>query len=212
MSHVHTQSYTKKSFLEEMVKRRRRGPKRRTFKRRRVSNAVRRYVQSKIKSNAETKRVNSNVVDLDISSTQSDIDILNLSKGTEYYERIGDKINVTGFYGKFQMIGGDATNVIRVILYIPRDPSLTLTGANTYGIIDPAVATILYDRLHTTTLNGPNTRIFTVAKKFRGKGMTVEWSGATIKKNRLRMLFVSDSGAVTHPTLSYHWVAYFKDS
>lgn len=182
-------------------------------RRKQVPKYVKQYVQNKISSNLETKRIVSNVSELDIDSTGTQVDILNISLGTQYYERIGQIINCTGFYGKFQMTGGDATNVIRAILYIPKDPSLTLTGLNTYAVIDPNVATILYDKVHTTTLNGPNTKIFEIKKKFFGKGLRVEWSATgSIHKNRLRLAFVSDSGAVSHPELSYHWIAYYKDA
>lgn len=190
-------------------------PKRKMYKRRRktVPKHIRQFVQSKINVNQETKHVNSNVVSLGISSTATNVDVLNIAQGTDRFERVGNDIRVTGFYGRFQMIGGDATNVIRAIMYIPKDPSATLTGANTYGLIDPNVATILYDRLHVTTLNGPNTKVFTMAKKFKGKGLHVEWDDTgTIKKNRIRLLFVSDSGASLHPTLDYHWACYYKDA
>lgn len=190
-------------------------PRKKMYKRRRktVPKYIQKYVQSKINVNQETKHVNSNVLDLDISSTSTNVDVLNIAQGTDRFERLGNEIRVTGFYGKFQMIGGDSTNVIRAIMYIPKDPSATLTGANTYGLIDPNVATVLYDRLHTTTLNGPNTKVFTIAKKFRGRGLPVQWDDTnTLKKNRIRLLFVSDSGAVDHPTLSYHWACYFKDA
>lgn len=196
-----------------MVKRYRR---RRTFKRkrRRISNAVKRYVSSKLKRSLETKHVSNSSSSTAVPNVQIDTQITDIPQGTQETRRVGNLVRVTGFYGRFQMVGTDATNIIRIIMYIPKDPTATITGANTYGLLDPDIATVLYDKVHTTTLNGPNTKVFTIAKKFRGAGLPVQFNSSTttdVLKNNIKMLFVSDSGAVSHPTLSYHWILYFKD-
>lgn len=189
-------------------------PRKNYRKKKGLTKAQRAQVQKLLNKNIETK-FRAQSIATTIDSTGTSYELCSVGTGDGQNNRSGHQLNVTGFYGKFQMVASDATNAIRVIMYIPKDPSVVMSGVSVYSLIDIDDYTILYDKLFTASINGINQRVFTIAKKFRGKGLQVQYSSTSatdFSKNALRMFVVSDSGAISHPTFNGHYRTYFKDA
>lgn len=190
----------------------------RKFKNRGVSKSLQKYIQKKIEKNIETKHVYAEASATSVSTSVLNTQISTIPQGDDEFRRTGNKVTMTGFYGKFQIVGADTTNVVRIVLYIPKDPDDTLSGLNTYQILDQDRFTILSDRLVTTSSSGVNNKVITIAKKFnrgRRRGVVTQFASSTttdVAKNALKIAWVSDSAAVSHPTIAYHYVMYFKDA
>lgn len=190
---------------------------------RQPSKAVKNYVQRTISKNIETKQrdLSWDCISIqDPGRTPIASNLIDLSQGDTQNTRAGNQVFVTGFYGKFVVAGADTTNIVRMVVYIPRDPTDTL-AADTIGVtslIDQDSYTVLYDKYITTSSAGENAKVFTVAKNFhRGsrKGLRVIWNGVgttDITKNFIKLYVVSDSGAVSDPCLSGHLRTYYKDA
>ena len=148
--------------------------KKKRFKKK-ISKSLRTYVQKAISSNQETKQrdLTWDAVSIqDVGRSPIDGTLNDLSQGDTQNSRDGNQVHITGIYGKFVVTGADTTNIVRYILYIPKDPSDTLTGMSIdiHHLIDQDRFTILYDRNITTTSGGVNQKVFTVAKNFhRGR-------------------------------------------
>lgn len=198
-------------------------PKRKYYKRRRKG-VTRAQVQKMINSNIETKfHTNSwsSSGIQDVGRTPIDADLNNVAVGTGAANREGHQISLTGLYGKFVVTGADATNIVRVILYIPKDPTSSLSSVGGIGIstlIDQDRFTVMYDKYFTTTSNGPNQKVFTIARKWNKgsrKGIQTQFYGGAstdFAKNRLKLYVVGDSGAVSDPSLTGNIRCYFKDA
>lgn len=177
-------------------------------------------VQRMIQGNQETKRLDVAWNGVSIPSGgigAYTINLINLSQGPGEQQRVGDQIFITGMYGRFQITGADATNIARVLIYIPRDTDDVLSSIETYQDPDPSLYTVLYDRTVTLTANGEFVKQITCKLNFRRgnrRGIRVKYAGATTTPtwNNIKMVATSDSGAVTHPTLSGHLNLYMKDS
>lgn len=195
--------------------------KRRPYRRRRgISKSLRTYVQKTISANQETKQrdLSWDAIGIqDAGRTPLNAVINDLAQGDTQNTRDGNQVRITGFYGKFVVTGADSTNIVRFILYIPKDQSDSLSGIDIHSLIDQDSFTVLYDRTITTTSGGVNQKVFTVAKNFhRGsrKGLLTQFYGTGSQdfvKNPIRMYVVSDSLAVTDPSLTGHLRTYFKD-
>jgi hypothetical protein len=134
-------------------------------------------------------------------------------------DRVGNLIKATGIYGKFVVTAGDTSNIVRVIFYIPKSATDTLSGVSVQSLIDLDLYTILSDKYYAIGTNGgPNQRAFTIRMNFhRGfrTGIPVTFTGAgstTYAKNPIRMYVVSNSGASPHPTWSGNLRFFYKDA
>jgi len=181
---------------------------------------VKSYVQRTISSNIETKQRDltwDTQAIQDVGRTPLSIVLNDLSQGDTQNTRDGNQVHITGIYGKFVITGADATNIVRVILYIPKVASDTMSTIDVHNLIDQDSYTVLYDKTFTTTYGGTNQRIFTIAKNFhRGsrKGLLTQFYGTGStdwSKNPLKMYIVSDSAAISDPSLTGHLRTYFKD-
>lgn len=199
---------------------RRRSQSGRSAKRRRVN--LKSLVKSVVRRNIETSSVVENFTARAIpdnlrSSGTNDVILNDIAQGTGEGERVKNEIRVTGLYGDLFFTGADATNSIRVILYIPKDKGVTLSNATALpfnGAPDLDQFTILKDMLVCTTANGPNCRRMKLKYKFKGRGMRTGFSGAagsTIIEHPLYIYFVSDSTAVADPAMNGYIRTYYKD-
>jgi ABC-type glycerol-3-phosphate transport system substrate-binding protein len=177
-------------------------------------------VQKAIAKNLETKFLlkEYNAVSIQDSGRTPITGLLtDVAQGLTQQGRVGNTINVTGMYGQFQVAGADTTNIVRFVIYIPRDVDDEI-GVNTYELIDTDRFTVLTDRIVTTTSNGPNIKQFKLVKNFhRGskKGIQVQFSGSASTDgtfNRIKLYCVSDSSAVSDPALSGNLRVYYKDA
>ncbi len=153
----------------------------------------------------------------DSGRTPQENDLLPLAQGDGQTNRTGNSVRVTGIYGKLAIAAADTTNLVRVILYIPKDPSATMSGVSYSSSPDLDQWTILFDKMVAVSTNGPGIKSFTIKKKFnkgRRAGILSEWHSSNTgdhSKNPIRFYAVSDSTAVSDPALSGYLYVYFRD-
>lgn len=160
------------------------------------------------------------VTDSTYSTTVSDagavVSLLgNLTRGDNYIDNFeGGRITPASLEFRVSGTPGDATNVLRVILFQWFDSTtpaaagvLQLTGA--YGVFSPKYLSnrdninVLADRTWTMDTYNP---VFFERIYIKGKKMTnVEFpTGAvTAQKGGIYCLMISDSAAATHPSLDW---------
>ncbi len=194
--------------------------KKKTYTRRK--NNLKKTVKSMIQDNQETMFRSATYSDDSITdAARSPIDtLLNaVAQGDTQNGRAGNQIVLTGFYGKFMLKVYDATNIIRVIMYIPRNQNVLMSTANNIGIttlVDLDQFTILHDKMYPLSTYNPQ-KYFVLSKKFNKgarKGITATYSGSgvdAVVKNSIYLYMVSDSGAVNDPTVSGNFRLFYKD-
>lgn len=188
-----------------------------------ISNALRKYVQQTISGNIETKFANHpyNLTPIPYGLGGGlEIPLSAVAQGDTQITRSGNQIFVTGIHSRLWLALGDSTNIVRVVMYIPRicvDDTLAAGTVSVFTAIDQDKFTILMDK--TVFLNADTPyKMVNLGKKFNKgsrKGIRVQFDGAAItdlSSNPIKLYFVSDSSASTHPSLNGNIKCYFKDA
>lgn len=194
--------------------------------------ATKEYVVNKLKREIEHKYLDINEVPVNIVLGTGFMERLtSISQGQTDITRVGDKATLTSLNLKYQITGGDATNLLRVIVY-QWHPNSTLaapTAANVMQyfnigdnreVLSPYTHdykgqfTILFDRLHSTTLVGSNQAIsWQGYVSLRRARKQLEFTaGGQEAANHIYLLVLGDSTAVTHPTFTYLARVMFTDA
>lgn len=141
-----------------------------------------------------------------------------LNIGDNQYERTGNQVTLTSVKWDMFLTGADATNSIRCIVYIPKNPTVFL-AIPFNGAVDFDSFTVLRDMFICTSNTGNNCvrRNGYISFKNRGKslGMKTQWSGALASgqtKNRVLLYMVSDSLVVPHPEVNGVLHTFYKDA
>lgn len=156
------------------------------------------------------------------------------SAGTSSSNRVGDEITITKLDFKYNIIVADTTNLVRVVIfkwnnddgqYSPIVGSIVASGYTAQGFsalfnynwdnLKAGDFEILYDKCHQLCTNGEQGQVHTVQLWGRGLGSTPKIqlnSGATTGKGRYGLLYISDSAAVSHPSIAYSCRLTFKDA
>lgn len=183
--------------------------------------ALKRQIQRVINENRETK-LKGYTYNLNPVGSQTllpfDVNLTDISEGTAQLNRVGNQIRITGFFSKFTYAAADDTNRMRVVLYIPRDPSDILQTPTIDSLIDLDKFTILFDET-INLVNGTSKDLVqkVMKKKFNkndSKGILSIYNGprgTDNAKNTLRIHWISDSEALSHPTISGKMRIYYKD-
>lgn len=186
------------------------------FKRRRggIKRLIRKMIDNYVHRSSEAKRCHTTLSATSISTVGTTTDLMNIPRGSESDQRNGDEVTVTGMYMRGVLTVADDTNVVRLLVYDPVDPDETVTPTIT-GDIDITRFKILYERTFALANGGPGAIPFTIKKSFRklrGGGLQVSYDNASNVpyKHRFRIYAVSDSGAVTHPTITLNSVVYYR--
>lgn len=192
---------------------RRRGPSAR---------AVARIAKRVVQSEQETKLQSFANVQQKIqpeSGIPVDQQLCQVVQGPSQNNRIGSQITVTGLYMRNLMEGFSPGDIMRLVLYVPRDPTDTLSADTiTVGsLIDFDKYTVLYDRVFgfTQAMNFRNVNIKRSFHRGRRSGIHVRFltNSNTISKNNLRCYVVSNSSTPgNEPMLTYNWRIYYKDA
>lgn len=184
---------------------------------RRKSN-LKKIIKTMIAGSQETKTIGTQI-NPSISDVGINYDISSLNGGTTQNARIGNAYKLTSFRLKGGVFGSDSTNLVRIIIYIPKDPThLIDTSLQVLTPVDLDRFTVLSDRLIPTASQGPNCRLYNkvcLFNKGRRTGLNVQFHDSTagsIVKNRLMVYMVSDSSAASHPSFKGWWRFYFKDA
>jgi hypothetical protein len=136
--------------------------------------------------------------------------------------RDGDSINLESIKLGIELICGDATNIVRFIMFRWK-PNTTPAAADIWQAVASNVAPlyqplhdnmqeydILVDKLYTLHSYQP---VVTDMIIYDFKNPKVQYvSGTTTGSNKIYMYFVSDSGAATHPSLYFVSKLLFRDS
>jgi len=185
--------------------------------------AVRKIAYKQIQQTAEKKTFDEQWDTASISLTPTFYEISNVSVGTSGSQRVGVSINAVSLLYRFQFIAGDDTNIIRMVIFQwrPDDGDHAPNWEDMFAFQTAGLPIAASDVISPLTrIQGDLgnyqiivNKIFTLdaddpIKFFQGYirggfnkkiGFT---TGLTTGDNHLYVLFVSDSGAVTHPTVS----------
>lgn len=183
---------------------------------------MRSIAQTVVNRNIETKFRVITYTEDNIPDSSSPVtgDLTYIAEGNTQTTRTGNQIRVTGIHFPYWVQCSDTTNIVRVIIYKPKDPNDTLTGVTPYTLLDSDKFIIYHDKVHLMSLADKNFSKGLLSKSFKGKkkdkaGMVVQYHGSAANdyaKNAIYVYTVSDSGAVNHPTISGHCKLYFKDA
>ena len=184
----------------------------------RAHSKLKKMIKAAIAGSQETKTLGVEI-NTGISNVGVNYDISSIAGGSNQNQRIGNTYKMTSFRLKGGVFGSDTTNLVRIVIYIPKDPTHTIdTGLQALSPIDLDRFTVLSDRLIPTASQGPNCKLFNkvcLFNKGRRTGLNVRFHSSlasSIVKNRLMVYMVSDSSAASHPTFTGWWRFYFKDA
>lgn len=199
------------------------GKRKRSFVKSRSRKRLKSLVGSIVRKNIETSSIVHSldavsIVDSGRVSSTQDIHLTAIAQGVQESQRIKNEVRITGVYGDLFVTGADSTNSIRLIMYIPKDPTVSLSNSPTLAFNeapDLDKFTILKDMLVTTSSGGPNLRRLKLKYKFKGRGLRVGYSGTgagDVQTHPVYFYFVSDSLASTDPSLNGYIRMYYKDA
>lgn len=184
-----------------------------------VSKPVKKYVNNVINKRSETKRAVSSALRANaepVSGTILEIDLTAIAQGVGDNQRVGNACNLTKieFDLTFEKrLATDVSNIIRCILYSPKDPTTRMTTVQVQGYPDLDQFNILYDRSFSMfDAENPSKRLV-YSKRFpKGRHLRYTASGAgTCIKGNLLLYIVADSSTTVAPKCTYRARAFFKD-
>lgn len=181
---------------------------------------IKQMIDSHFKASTELKwfavNFNSN---LDYGGTV--IGLTSVTQGDTDQTRDGDSLNRESIDIPFQLIRGDITNAIRIVLFsyglntVPTPSDIwTNLGSSyaPYGIIFPDAqqyVKVLSDRLY--SVGDVNTNLIdTISLKLSGKMQFA--SSTSTGTNKIYMFAISDSAAASHPTIVGSSTLRFRDA
>lgn len=204
---------------------RRKFPKRRRKQYRRKM-PITKLISQVIAKKQETKHVDVTLVAQTLTTTFSEQILTDqIAQGVNYDERVGDEIIVTGVFIKGEVIMADTYNICRLILLnvISTDAANPITGfsdmmvQSAYPYYSPfwrSRRTIMFkplaDRIMILDVDTP----VKLVSIYRKCSLRVQYNnnGTAAVRNRLSLVFASDSNAVTHPTCNLTIRVYYKDA
>lgn len=172
------------------------------------------------------------------STTPSYVHLTGLNQGDAHGQRDGRRVNLRSLHMRYRLEQADNPyNYVRIVIF--RRPVGDDDNPDWAEIFDNSAPAnldfmnplrqeayrskyrIYYNRLHrlkTEDVGGVSVaavKYGTVRLKL--KDIPVQYSGPTnvqaaVEKNQMWMAVVSDSGAVSHPTMDYHLIVSFTDS
>lgn len=184
----------------------------------RVSVPVKRYVRNALNRDKETKQATLGAMTMS-PSTYSAGSLLTyvltqIAQGDGASDRDGNLIKVTGFYARFVCTYSDTTNIIRFRLWMPKsNNTISATSVDYSDPVDQDTTRDFIDKIVTVGSGGPTQRTVILKKKFK-KPLYFRYygsAGTNIVTPYLMLSIGSDSGAVSHPTVSGHYRVYWKD-
>lgn len=148
-------------------------------------------------------------------------------QGDTDINRDGDKARMLSLSIRANLIYGDTTNVVRMVVFqwysgsnsIPLENVTEASDASGRQWMSPykhdhaGKFKILYDK--TYSLSNSSHQQYTIRKTIRFKGknsyVTFNNGSTTINENAVYVAFVSDSAGIPHPTLNYYYRLRFSD-
>ena len=182
---------------------------------------LRRMVQKEISKNLETKEDVAQYAAVTIGDVASGLNrnysLVDIAQGTGQQQRIGNSVMCTGAHIRLGFKPGSLDELMRVIIYSPKDVSQTLTSTSVETLVDLDQFNILYDRVWAMGSTGQGGVSSTINLSFtRGgrKGRKLGWSGSgatTYTQGPLFMYIVSTKNGATYPTFTGSHRLFYKD-
>lgn len=184
--------------------------------------AVKKIVQKTINRNSETKfrliSYNGQAI-TDTARTPINILLQNITQGDSQTQRQGNQIIVTGLFFSLTFLYADDTNIVRLIIYMPKDitDDMATDTISVNTAIDLDKYTVLEDRKVFVDNTSHKQAKFNYKKKFNKgtrRGLQTIWhstAGGDVTKNAIKFYVVSDSTAISDPAMSGEVRLYYKD-
>lgn len=153
--------------------------------------------------------------------------LTNIAQGDSYATRDGGEINVKAIKFNYQMVCADSTNYIRLVVFQwfngATNPTTndvlefagTYSGLAAYNPHSEFKYKVLHSEIRQMVLGTEsNTLLGSVNLSFPN-GIKCEYNGSSstdYANSQIWLLAISDSGAISHPTLEYVGNVYFQDA
>lgn len=176
------------------------------------SKNLRKMVSQLIQKDKELHRINGVTTQYSLSTAGTTIDMADITAGDGLANRTGHEIFLQSYYARYHLVAGDATNIIRMIVYSKRDESSPDMNIVYNGIPDKDQFVIYDDKSCIVATDKPETCV--LSYKFKGKGKKVTYDnllGSSPVSGNLKMFWCSDSTTVAHPVMDGHFLTYFKE-
>uniref|UniRef100_UPI0040476B1C hypothetical protein n=1 Tax=Yoonia sp. TaxID=2212373 RepID=UPI0040476B1C len=144
-----------------------------------------------------------------------------ITQGVSDTQRVGDKLQLMRIAIRGLMAVGDATNIIRLIVF--QWKSTSFTPPTLLDVLQTASVTshrsfdiksniaVISD--NTYYLNDAERRVLLINKSYKPKIKTIKFEGAGINAtNHIYVLGLSDSGGVPNPVVNLNFRITFKDA
>lgn len=156
-------------------------------------------------------------------------------QGDSDTQRNGDHIMWKKLRFRYQLLAGDTTNLVRIIIFqwhpssTPVPNAILLTGpsggADVYSCLNQdtrQMYKIIYDKTHSLVGNGtPNFPVTSVSQTFVNRQFSLSKcqknvqfnAGTTVSTNTIYLMFLSDSApmSIIHPSMVYTSMLWYKD-
>ncbi len=200
---------------------------RKTFRRRKFRRASAPVgvteVRTIVKSMAETKFLDTNIISTAIPATGIVFEVSPIAQGDGVTNRDGNRVHIKSLALNLEIIGADSTQAFRYCILMDRKPR---------GTTNPVIADMFEDtgtNLHISHLrwNRRFLYLLNVMESFSATGKDAAAKMHTIKvdklmafdsgttgdysKNSIWFVAISDSGAVSHPGIRANFRLKFKD-
>jgi len=185
---------------------------------------VKQMIKSVMQAEVEDKYFLFNSLPTAVDFNGTTQDLLLVPQGITDSTRIGDEIRLTSISLELQVIGVDATNLMRVIIFKWRPSTVASVAAILPFALASANAPLSpYSRDRSVDYKVYFDRTFALSTatnvsqvvKFHNipvKGLCQYQSGTTTGTNHLYLLVISDSGAAPNPSINYMTRVNFTDA
>lgn len=172
-------------------------------------------------------------IDSTVSGSPSDTGVISRvltpAQGDGLSQRSGDQIILKALQFRLSIIGADNTNKVRIIIFRwSQDNSIGANVPTVNGVLQNIDVmsfynytsykndrmTILYDRTVSTTFTDANQVVVlhTLYGKKLGRKVLEFNAASTLGTNQIYMLLISDSVAISHPTVTGYMQLRYTDS
>lgn len=172
-------------------------------------------------------------IDSTVSGSPSDTGVISRvltpAQGDGLSQRSGDQIILKALQFRLSIIGADNTNKVRIIFFRwSQDNSIGANVPTVNGVLQNIDVmsfynytsykndrmTILYDRTVSTTFTDANQVVVlhTLYGKKLGRKVLEFNAASTLGTNQIYMLLISDSVAISHPTVTGYMQLRYTDS
>lgn len=187
---------------------------------------VRQMIKSVIRSTDEVKYIDmATLTTTAISTTMTTAHLTGISQGASVNNRIGNEIRAVGVEIFLTFITADTSNLGRVLVVRDRQPNKAAFGQTDLFVNATDAQSwfnedyrdrfeVIYDKICDVGTPGPESFTFREYVPLKG---TVYYTGssnsiANVMSNAFFMVYLSDSGAVTHPTLTGNVRFWFRET